>query len=125
MKAMVLNRTSSFTENPRPLNPAILPEPSPTEHEILIKISACGVCHTELDEIEGRMPPQLPIILGHQVIGTVSATGRLVKGVAIGSGSAGSILPVDNANSAAVAVKTCAPIFWPPAGMSTADMPNL
>jgi len=41
-----------------------------------VKVSACGVCHTELDEIEGRTaPPQLPIIPGHEVIGRVEKCG--------------------------------------------------
>jgi len=49
-----------------------IPKPEPKEDEILIKISACGVCHTELDEIEGRTPPSnFPRILGHQVVGKV------------------------------------------------------
>jgi propanol-preferring alcohol dehydrogenase len=42
----------------------------------LLKVSACGVCHTELDEIEGRTPPpSLPVIPGHQVVGTVAGRG--------------------------------------------------
>ena len=42
-----------------------------------MEVSACGVCHTELDEIEGRTPPPaFPVILGHQVVGRVAATGR-------------------------------------------------
>ena len=54
-----------------------LPDPVPGEKEILVKVSACGVCHTELDEIEGRMPPpHFPIVLGHQVVGTVYDKGR-------------------------------------------------
>jgi propanol-preferring alcohol dehydrogenase len=49
-----------------------IPDPTPGEGEVLIKVSACGVCHTELDEIEGRTPPpELPVILGHQVVGTI------------------------------------------------------
>ena len=44
-------------ENSNPLEPAELPIPEPEGNEILVKISACGVCHTELDEIEGRIPP--------------------------------------------------------------------
>jgi propanol-preferring alcohol dehydrogenase len=55
---------------------AYLPDPVPGEREVLIKVHACGVCHTELDEIEGRTPPpELPIILGHQVVGRVVAGG--------------------------------------------------
>ena len=54
-----------------------LPDPVPEEKEILVKVSACGVCHTELDEIEGRTPPpQFPIVMGHQVVGTVDDKGR-------------------------------------------------
>jgi propanol-preferring alcohol dehydrogenase len=62
--------------HPAPLSLQQIPEPTPGEGEILIKVSACGVCHTELDEIEGRTPPpELPVILGHQVIGTVEQAG--------------------------------------------------
>ena len=63
-------------ENRNPLDLADLPDPVPREKEILIKVSACGVCHTELDEIEGRTPPpRLPVVLGHQLVGTVEKTG--------------------------------------------------
>jgi propanol-preferring alcohol dehydrogenase len=76
MKAMVLNRLGSLEENRAPLEMAELPDPVPGEHEILIKVSACGVCHTELDEIEGRTPPpRLPVVLGHQVVGRVISSG--------------------------------------------------
>jgi len=76
MKAMVLNRLGSLEENQAPLELAELPDPVPGEHEILIKVSACGVCHTELDEIEGRTPPpRLPVVLGHQVVGRVISSG--------------------------------------------------
>jgi len=77
MKAMILNEITSMEKNQSPLILANLPEPVPGDKEILIKISACGVCHTELDEIEGRTPPpHLPVILGHQVVGMVSAMGK-------------------------------------------------
>jgi alcohol dehydrogenase, propanol-preferring len=76
MKAMLLHRLGSLAENPRPLTLATVPDPVPGEKEILVQVSACGVCHTELDEIEGRTPPpHLPIILGHQVVGMVVAQG--------------------------------------------------
>jgi len=76
MRAMVLNEICSLKENKHPLQLTTLPVPTPKEKEILVKISACGVCHTELDEIEGRTPPpHLPIVLGHQVVGTVKETG--------------------------------------------------
>jgi hypothetical protein len=53
MKAMVLNELCGLEENQAPLELPELPDPIPSENEILIRISACGVCHTELDEIEG------------------------------------------------------------------------
>jgi propanol-preferring alcohol dehydrogenase len=76
MRAMVLESTGSMDKNRNPLTPKDLPRPVPASGEILIEISVCGVCHTELDEIEGRtMPPTLPIIPGHEVVGTVAETG--------------------------------------------------
>lgn len=75
MKAMVLNQLGRL-ENLTPLVLMDLPEPVPGEKEILVRVSACGVCHTELDEIEGRTPPAcLPIVLGHQVVGRVAGRG--------------------------------------------------
>jgi len=77
MKAMILSEISSFVENREPLQMVDLPDPVPGEGEILIRISACGVCHTELDEIEGRTPPpRFPMVLGHQVVGKVIETGK-------------------------------------------------
>jgi propanol-preferring alcohol dehydrogenase len=76
MKAMVLKEISRLEENKTPLEPAEVPAPVPGERDILIKVAACGVCHTELDEIEGRTPPpRLPVIPGHQVVGRVEKTG--------------------------------------------------
>jgi propanol-preferring alcohol dehydrogenase len=76
MKAMVLTKLCRLDENQTPLSLMRLPEPVPAEQEILVRVSACGVCHTELDEIEGRTPPShLPIVLGHQVVGRVEANG--------------------------------------------------
>ena len=71
MKAMLLRATTRLPQNPAPLAFVDLPTPKINEGEVLIRIRACGVCHTELDEIEGRMEPHLPIVLGHQVIGVI------------------------------------------------------
>ena len=80
MKAMVLQKISSFEDNAAPLSLIELPDPVPRENEILVKISACGVCHTELDEIEGRTPPpRLPVVPGHQVVGRVARAGSAAK----------------------------------------------
>jgi propanol-preferring alcohol dehydrogenase len=85
MKAMVLDKIGNLTENRNPLRLVDWPMISPRENEILVKISACGVCHTELDEIEGRTPPpRLPIILGHQVVGRVEKVGGKVRKFRVG-----------------------------------------
>lgn len=85
MKAMVLNKLCSLEKNKTPLELTDLPDPVPGEKEILVKVSACGVCHTELDEIEGRTPPPcLPVVLGHQVVGRVEETGRKTSAFKIG-----------------------------------------
>ena len=77
MKAMVLNQTCSLSECRTPLNLVDLPKPVPQDGEILVKVSACGLCHTDLDEIEGRTPPEkFPMILGHQIVGKVAEAGK-------------------------------------------------
>ena len=76
MKAMLLHKIVSLQDDPEPLILKDIAVPEPGPNEILIKISACGVCHTELDEIEGRTaPPSLPVVPGHEVIGRVAETG--------------------------------------------------
>jgi len=87
MKAMVLKKISSIRE--RPLELIDLPIPKPGPKQILVKVSACGVCHTELDEIEGRLPPTIyPIVLGHEIVGRVeglgSGTSKFKKGNRVG-----------------------------------------
>ena len=73
---MLLEKIVSLEETDTPLTPAGLPEPVPGPGQVLVRVSACGVCHTELDEIEGRTPPpRLPVVPGHQVVGTVVAHG--------------------------------------------------
>lgn len=85
MKAMILNNICDLTINKEPLALVELPIPFPKEDEVLVKISACGVCHTELDEIEGRTPPPyFPIIPGHQVVGRVEKLGHRTKRFEIG-----------------------------------------
>ncbi|MCZ6865021.1 MAG: zinc-dependent alcohol dehydrogenase family protein [Candidatus Dadabacteria bacterium] len=76
MKAIILKETTDLRENKSPLELADVAAPVPKEGEVLIRISVCGVCHTELDEIEGRTPPRsFPAILGHQVVGFVEELG--------------------------------------------------
>jgi len=85
MKAMVLNKLHNLQENQSPLELVNLPVPVPKEDEILVRTSACGICHTELDEIEGRTPPpRFPVILGHQIVGKVEKAGHKAKKYKIG-----------------------------------------
>jgi len=77
MKAMVLKEVSPIEKEP--LQMIDLPDPVPGSKEILVKVSACGVCHTELDEIEGRIQPKLPIVLGHEIVGRVERLGPEVE----------------------------------------------
>ncbi len=89
MKAMVLNRIAPITQNPAPLAMSDMATPQPGPGALRIRVRTCGVCHTELDEIEGRTPPpRLPVVLGHQAVGIVDAVGdgatRFVLGERVG-----------------------------------------
>jgi len=76
MKALLLCRVTNLTETASPLQLSDVPAPVPAAGELLLSVSVCGVCHTELDEIEGRTAPRsLPVIPGHQVIGRVACMG--------------------------------------------------
>jgi len=82
MKAMRLHEITEFKKNPEPLKYEEIPVPEPAEGEVLVKVSVCGVCHTELDEIEGRTPPEeFPMVPGHQVVGTVERISGNSKGL--------------------------------------------
>ena len=76
MKAQLLRTLGPLDQRRAPLELVDLPDPTPGPRELLVRVSACGVCHTEIDEIEGRTPPpRLPIVPGHQVVGVVAASG--------------------------------------------------
>ncbi len=76
MRAMVLQRVTDLDTDPEPLRLENIRRPVPKAGEILIAVSVCGVCHTELDEIEGRTPPpSLPVVPGHEVVGRVVELG--------------------------------------------------
>ncbi len=78
MIGMVLENPDNIENAPLKLKEIEIPEPS--SGEILIKVSACGICHTDLHVIEGELPlKKLPIIPGHQIIGRVEKVGENVK----------------------------------------------
>jgi len=79
MRAMVLQRQGE------PLQPADLPSPEPGDGEVLINVSVCGVCRTDLHVFDGELPePVLPLVPGHQIVGRVVRVGAGVTGFAPG-----------------------------------------
>lgn len=85
MKAWILKEITDLSLKSFPLVLSEVAVPVPGDHEVLVKVSCCGVCHTELDEIEGRTPPAVyPVIPGHQVVGFISKCGAQVTRFAMG-----------------------------------------
>lgn len=85
MRAMILERTIELKENSKPLRLADLPVPEPARHQLRIRVSVCGVCHTELDAIEGRtVPPGLPVVPGHEIVGFVERLGEAARKYKVG-----------------------------------------
>jgi propanol-preferring alcohol dehydrogenase len=82
MKAQMLKGISPVET--RPLELVELPVPEPKAGEVLVRVTACGVCHTELDEIEGRLEPRLPVIPGHEIVGRVEGLGSGVSRFKVG-----------------------------------------
>ena len=79
MKAMVLERPG--TE----LVARVLPVPQPGPRQALIRVLACGVCRTDLHVVDGDLKhPKLPIVPGHEIVGTVVETGAEVSNLAVG-----------------------------------------
>ena len=80
---MLLSKPAPADE--KPLSPGDIPVPKPKANEILIKVSVCGACHTDLDEAEGRlMPSKNPVVPGHQVVGVVVERGGNAKRFEVG-----------------------------------------
>ncbi|HKI89736.1 MAG TPA: zinc-dependent alcohol dehydrogenase family protein [Draconibacterium sp.] len=72
MKAWVIEKISDLSKESKPLKMVDIPKPQPKAGELLIKVNVCGICHTEIDEIEGRTaPPHFPVVPGHQVVGKI------------------------------------------------------
>lgn len=87
MRAMVLREISKIRtdeDSSMPLELVELPVPSPGPKEILGRVLTCGICHTEIDEIEGRRKPKLPAILGHEVVMRIEKVGAQVSKLKVG-----------------------------------------
>jgi propanol-preferring alcohol dehydrogenase len=79
MYAMVL------VEQGKPLQYKEVPVPEPSPEQVLIRVHTCGVCHTDLHILDGELTePKLPLIPGHEIVGTVAKTGENVKKFEIG-----------------------------------------
>jgi alcohol dehydrogenase, propanol-preferring len=79
MLAMVLERPGE------PLKPVERPDPQPGQGEVSVRVSACGVCRTDLHVVDGELPnPKLPIVPGHEIVGYVEAVGDGVDALAPG-----------------------------------------
>ena len=85
MRAMLLRSPSRTADGSTPLAAADVPGPEPGRGDVLVRVSVCGVCRTDLDLVEGRLTaPQYPVIPGHQVIGRVERAGEGVVDFRIG-----------------------------------------
>ena len=70
----------------KPLRAAELPIPKPNSQQVLIRVRACGVCRTDLHIVDGELTqPKLPLVLGHQIVGTVAAVGEQVQQFQVGN----------------------------------------
>ncbi|NKI35439.1 alcohol dehydrogenase catalytic domain-containing protein [Wenzhouxiangella sp. XN79A] len=84
MRAMQLQQVATLQRDGRPLVAVALEAPEPQTGEVRLRVHACAVCHTELDQIEGRVETPTPRVLGHQAVGTIDAVGDGVDGSRIG-----------------------------------------
>ncbi len=79
MRAMLLEAPG------QPLRLADLPVPTPNPEQVLIRVHACAICRTDLHIVDGELPqPKLPLVPGHQIIGTIEATGDRVQQFTVG-----------------------------------------
>ena len=80
MRAMILEKPGAA------LRAAHIPVPKPAANEILIRVFACGVCRTDLHVVDGELPsPKLPLVPGHEIVGTVVERGKNARRYKIGA----------------------------------------
>src|SRR5271167_4840216 len=79
MRAMIFETPGA------PLRSVDWPVPSPGPEQLLIRVQVCGVCRTDLHLVDGELPnPKIPLVPGHQIVGTVAAVGQAVERFAVG-----------------------------------------
>jgi alcohol dehydrogenase, propanol-preferring len=82
MRALLLRGPRAMFSGPAALEAASVATPEPAPGEVVVRVSVCGVCRTDLDVVEGRIAaPRYPVIPGHQVIGQVAARGETASGL--------------------------------------------
>jgi len=78
MQAWVLNKPAPVESNPLSLER--VPDPVPQAAEVLVRVTACGICRTDLHVVEGELPPRKsPVIPGHQIVGLIERTGNRAR----------------------------------------------
>jgi propanol-preferring alcohol dehydrogenase len=78
-------RAQLLTTPGHKLAAAELPEPSPGPGQVLLQVRACAVCRTDLHVVDGELPnPKLPLVPGHEIVGTIIETGEGADRFAIG-----------------------------------------
>src|SRR5690348_16060665 len=90
-----------------------IPIPEPRRGEVLVRVAACGVCHTDLHVIKGEVAFPTPAVLGHEITGSVAALGEGVDGLAVGARVAGTFIMPCGACPACLAARDdlCGPFF--------------
>lgn len=79
MRAMILEQQG------KPLRLTDVPKPEPNDDQVLIRVHACGICRTDLHILDGELSsPKLPLILGHQIVGSIEKLGSNVEGHRVG-----------------------------------------
>ena len=80
MRAMILERAG------QPLRESDLPMPQPQPEQVLLQVKVCGICRTDLHIVDGELPkPKLPLVLGHQIVGEIVATGNKATKYSLGT----------------------------------------
>ena len=83
MRAARLHRPAPIEQ--RPLALEDVPAPDVSDTAVLVRVSACGICRTDLHVVEGELPERrMPVVPGHQIVGTIAAVGPHVTGHAVG-----------------------------------------
>jgi alcohol dehydrogenase, propanol-preferring len=82
MRAQILAEIGPIES--RPLRPGEIPIPEPGPGQVRVRVAVCGACHTELDQVEGRLASARPVVPGHQVVGRVDAIGSGATGLTVG-----------------------------------------